>query len=400
MRNTRTIHPYIGKGLVFPAVLMLFFLLNSPFYSSAYLSNTTFYKKVKVSAGLNTFIIQDTSSKLGAKGDKKIKFPKVHKEPKMEGYLFCYFEGSGARSQQEQLRFGISEDAVNWYALNGNKPILSLDQVALSGGIRDPHIMRKVDNKGFLMVATDMNTVKNGWSQNNGIVMSSSHNLLTWKHHAIDLSKTYPESFSKVKWVWAPQTIYDPSTGKYLVYFTIRFKDDQRLDFYCAYAKEDFSGFEDVPKLMFSAKFGAIDGDIIFKDGIYHFFYKGNTKDSLGKEVKNGIQQATSKSLSGPWTEDFKYLDVYSDKKVVVEGSSIFKLNNSGTYILMYDLYTNLRYEYQTSKDLYNFSKTAESFEKNFNPRHGAVMGISKKEMKMLKKKWPVSPSGLSTKTN
>ncbi|RYD75976.1 MAG: 1,4-beta-xylanase, partial [Sphingobacteriales bacterium] len=138
---------------------------------------------------------------------------------------------------------------------------------------------------------------------------------------------------------------------------------------------------------MFSPKFGGIDGDIVFKNGTYHFFFKGNTKVD-GKEVKNGIQQATSKSLKGPWIEDFKYLDVYSDKNIAVEGSSVFKLNNSDDYVLMYDLYTKGKYEYQTSTDLFNFTKVSKSFTKNFNPRHGSVIGITKSEARRLNDEW------------
>ena len=42
---------------------------------------------------------------------------------KYSGYLFAYFEGSGNR--QEHLRFAISEDAKNWYALNDNQPVIA-----------------------------------------------------------------------------------------------------------------------------------------------------------------------------------------------------------------------------------------------------------------------------------
>src|SRR5690606_23976668 len=119
-----------------------------------------------------------------------------------------------------------------------------------------------------------------------------------------------------------------------------------------AYANKDFTGFEKQPELMFRARYGAIDGDIIYRDGIYHFFYKGNTKDASGKEIKNGIQQATSRSLKGPWKEDFRYVDVYSDSSVSVEGSGIFKLNGRDEYILMYDLYRDKKYAFQRSKDL------------------------------------------------
>ena len=58
------------------------------------------------------------------------------------GYLFSYFEGGGDKNLQEQLRFAVSEDAKNWYALNGNRPIIASDTISESGGIRDPHILR------------------------------------------------------------------------------------------------------------------------------------------------------------------------------------------------------------------------------------------------------------------
>jgi hypothetical protein len=311
-----------------------------------------------------------------------------------EGYLFAYFEGSGARGKQEQLRFAVSADGLKWSALNGNQPILPSADISQTGGIRDPHILR--GEKGeFLLVATDMFTMKNGWNSNPGIVMLRSENLTDWKHSIIDLAKLYPEKFSKVKWVWAPQTIYDPKEKKYLVYFTIRFFDDNKLDFYAAYANRDFTGFESEPRLFFSTKYGAIDGDIIYRDGLYHFFYKGNTKDENGKEIRNGIQQATSKTLWGKWKEDFKYIDAYSEKGVSVEGSSIFRLNDSGEYILMYDLYRDHRFEFQRSTDLINFTGTPESFEKNFQPRHGSVISITREEAKRLQAKWGGVPKEL-----
>ncbi|WP_207425865.1 family 43 glycosylhydrolase [Pedobacter sp. SYSU D00535] len=315
--------------------------------------------------------------------------------PNFEGYLFAYFEGSGDKTKQEQLRFGVSANAVNWFALNNNEPIIPSAQISQTGGIRDPHILRGEGGKDFYMTATDMFVHKNGWDSNPGIVMLHSNDLINWKHSIIDVAKAYPKTFGQVKWVWAPQTIYDPKAKKYLVYFTVRFKGDDKLDFYSAYATKDFSGFEREPQLMFRAKYGAIDGDIIYKDGTYHFFYKGNTKDKDGKEIKNGIQKATGESLQGPWLEDEKYLDAYSDKRVVVEGSSVFKLNNSDEYILMYDLYTNLRYEFQRSKDLYNFTQKPESFTKNFNPRHGSVIGITKEEARRLNAKWGGVPGSL-----
>ncbi|MFT3933957.1 MAG: glycoside hydrolase family 43 protein [Chitinophagaceae bacterium] len=308
--------------------------------------------------------------------------------PDFSAYLFAYFEGTGEPAKQEQLRFAISTDAVNWFAINNNLPLIASDTIAATGGIRDPHILRGAGDNAFYMVATDMNTVKNGWDTNPGIVLLHSGDLIHWRHSSIDLAKLYPTTFANVKWVWAPQTIYDAAAKKYLIYFSVRFKNDEKFDFYCAYANKDFSGFESEPTLMFSPKYSAIDGDIIFKDGVYHFFYKGNIKDDKGKELKNGIQQAVSKSLKGPWKEDFKFLDAYADTTIGVEGSGIFKLNHSNEYVLMYDVYRKGRYEFQRSTDLFHFSPRPESFTKNFNPRHGTITSITSAEVKRLQAKW------------
>ena len=306
---------------------------------------------------------------------------------KFAGYLFAYFEGSG--NKQEHLRFAISEDAKNWYALNDNQPVIASDSISTSGGIRDPHILRGEDGC-YYIVATDMNTVKNGWKDNPGIVLMKSKDLVNWTHSKIVLKEDYKEHFSDAYWVWAPQTIYDKKAKKYMIYFTLQRTGDGRksLVTYYAYANKDFTGFESEPKVLFNAKYGCIDNDIIERNGVYHMFYKGNIKNAEGKEIQNGIQQATAKNLKGPWKEDFKFIDAYADSKTGVEGSGVFKLNDKDEYVLMYDLYGSGRYEYQTSKDLNTFSTKPESFRKDFFPRHGTVCSVTKDEMERLQQKW------------
>lgn len=312
--------------------------------------------------------------------------------PKYDGYLFAYFEGSGPADLQEQLRFAVSADAQYWVALNGNRPIVPSSEISQTGGIRDPHLLRTEDGNHFYLVATDMHTMRDGWDFNPGMVLMRSTDLVDWQSTSLDFTQLYPERFGDVQWVWAPQTIYDPQAEKYLVYFTIRFRGQNNLDFYSAYANADFTAFEAEPKLMFRMKDGAIDADIVHKDGVYHLFFKGYTQDRNGKECKNGIKQATSRSLQGPWVEHFNYLDAYANKPTVVEGSSVFKLNDSNQYVLMYDLYSDGRYEFQRSTDLYHFTPTTESFEKDFHPRHGSVIGITQQEAIRLNEKWSGIP--------
>ncbi len=310
------------------------------------------------------------------------------KESTFSGYLFAYFEGGGDKNLQEQLRFAVSEDAQNWYTLNGNRPIIASDTISESGGIRDPHILRGEDGC-YYIVATDMNVMKNGWTENPGIVLLKSKDLVNWTHGKVVLAKDFAKNFGDAYWVWAPQTIYDHEAKKYMIYFTLQRNDRKTLITYYAYANKDFTGFEGEPKQLFSAKYGSIDNDIIYKDRVYHLFYKGNTKDENGKEVKNGIQQATSKSLKGPWKEDFVYLDAYAGTRTHVEGSSVFPLHDgSGKWVLMYDLYSSGRYEYQTSEDLMTWTKEPQSFRKDFFPRHGSVISVTKEELERVQQKW------------
>ena len=309
--------------------------------------------------------------------------------PDCNAYLFAYFEGrQGDRFNQEQLRFALSDNGVDWKALNFNRPVIGSDSISESGGIRDPHILRGVDGT-FYIVATDMSTAANAWNANPGIVMLKSTDLINWTHSKVNVAKEFPKNFSDVFWVWAPQTIYDPEVGKYMIYFTLRRNDkNDPLTTYYAYANDDFTGFESEPKLLFKGKAECLDNDIVLgTDGKWHMFFKGHTKDKKGNVVKSGIRQAISKHLRGPWKESPDYVDAYQGNPPV-EGSGIFKLNGSDQYVLMYDMYTSGKYEYQTSSDLVNFSMTPKQFTKDFDPRHGTVLPITSAEKAALEGKW------------
>ncbi|MDR6197994.1 family 43 glycosylhydrolase [Siphonobacter sp. SORGH_AS_0500] len=300
------------------------------------------------------------------------------KEPN-SAYLFVYFIGKG--NNQEAIRFAVSKDGYNYKALNYNQPVIASEAISATGGVRDPHILRSEDGQSFYMVATDMHTVKYGWGPNHGMVLLKSKDLVNWESSKIDITKTYPE-FKDVNRVWAPQTIYDPVAKKYMIYWSMRFGQDADKVYY-AYANADFTALESAPKLLFTNPQGGscIDADIINKDGVYHLFYKTEGNG-------NGIKQSTAKNLTGPYTQHDEYLQQTKDP---VEGSGVFKLNNSDSYILMYDVYTKGRYEFTTSKDLKKFTKVDHEISMNFLPRHGTVLPITNAEYQALTQKWPLA---------
>lgn len=312
----------------------------------------------------------------------------VPDESEFSRYLFTYFTRTG--DLQEYLRFGLSRDAVNWRALNNNKPVLASDTIAYSHGIRDPFLLRG-QNGEFLIVCTDMNSERDGWGSNPGIVMLRSEDLVHWTHSYVHLPAQY-HNFSDARFVWAPEVIYDENEGRYMVYFTLQrnYESGPKYNTYYAYANDDFTDFISEPKLLFAAKYYSIDNDIIKgPDGKWHLFYKGATFDSNGNEKQHGILRAVSDNLTGPYKEDFVFLDAYANTSTAVEGSSTFKLIGQQKYILMYDVYQEGRFEFQTSTDLWNWTKEPQSFTKDFMPCHGSVIPITLEEAKRLVEAFP-----------
>lgn len=300
-------------------------------------------------------------------------------------YLFTYFTGNHIK--QEAVCYGISLDGYNYYALNDNKPVLDSKVISSTGGVRDPHILRGADGKTFYMVLTDM-VSGNGWDSNRAMVLLKSNDLINWKSSVVNMQKRY-DNQEKLKRVWAPQTIYDDKAGKYLVYWSMKYGDGPDVIYY-AYANDDFTDFEGEPKPFFlpADKKSCIDGDIVYKDGVYHLFYK---TEGHG----NGIKVATTDNLtSGKWTEQPDYKQQTTD---AVEGAGTFKLIGEDKYILMYDVYTNGRYDFTETTDLTNFKKVERPVTMDFHPRHGTVIPITKAELDAVTARWGM-PEALKKK--
>ena len=261
---------------------------------------------------------------------------------KTTAYLFTYFTGNAP--EEEQICYAISEDGWNYTPLNDGKPIIASKDIARTGCVRDPHILRGEDG-WFYQVVTDMKSSL-GWSSNRGMVLMRSRDLVNWEHHTVHFPERYRGTmFEHVTRVWAPQTIYDPRTKRYIVYFSI-LTDDGSCPYdrvYWAFANDDFSDLAGEPQLLFDMHNASIDTDIV--------------------------------------------RDEDTDK--AVEGSGVFRLHD-GTWVLMYDCYTSGHYQFCKSSDLKTFKRVQDTETKGaFTPRHGTVIAITSKELKRLQKAFP-----------
>lgn len=297
-------------------------------------------------------------------------------EKDMAGYLFVYFTGNDI--SQEAICFALSNDGLSWHKLNGGRPVIDSKVISSTGGVRDPHILRGEDGHTFYMVATDMVSA-NGWDSNRAMVLLKSEDLINWSHSVINIQQTY-EGQDDLKRVWAPQTIYDHKAGKYMIYWSMKHGDGPDIIYY-AYANDSFTGLTGEPRPLFipADRKSCIDGDIVYKDGKYHLFYK---TEGHG----NGIKVAVTDELtSGRWTESPDYKQ-QTDQ--AVEGAGTFKLSGTDKYILMYDLYTSGRYQFTETTDLEHFRAIDSKVTMDFHPRHGTVMAVTRDEMKRLTDKW------------
>ena len=308
-------------------------------------------------------------------GARALAAPRPPAKSPYSAYLFAYFTGND--KAEEAIRFALSPDGYHYVALNGNQPIVSSAAISETGGVRDPHILRGADGRTFYMVATDMVSAK-GWNSNRGMVLLKSTDLLHWTSSRVNIQRKYPSQESLQR-VWAPQTIYDAQAKKYLIYFSMKHGADPDKIYY-AYTNKEFTDLEGEPKqLFFSPTNGScIDGDIVAKDGKYYLFFKTEGQG-------NGIKIAVSDRLTSGYVLRDPYVQQTSSP---VEGAGTFKLNDSGDYVLMYDMYTSGRYQFTRTRDLEHFRVIDQDVQMNFHPRHGTVLPLTAAEAERLARRW------------
>lgn len=297
---------------------------------------------------------------------------------KMAYYLFAYFTDNSTEGQQ--VCYAVSSNGLDFIPLNGGNPVLSSDTVSMSGGVRDPHILRG-DDGWFRMVLTDMDWQLGKWS-NHGIVMLRSRDLVSWEHHTVDFHLVYAGSpFSSVNAVWAPQTIYDPTVNKYLVYFSVHSEKGgpfERDAVYYAYSNDDFSGLEGEPQLLFDYPDPTIDTDIVLKDGLYHVFFNTWGKDGLlwRKFVGSDLHHPEGWELVPGRMQP---------NDIASEGSTAYPLIGSKDWILCYDCHRDGIFQFCRTSDLQHFTlERSTQHNGRFTPRHGGIIQISRKEYKKL----------------
>ena len=204
---------------------------------------------------------------------------KLYPEPAAkDGTCFLFAYAKGNSPEQDHICYAVSGDGLRFFALNSGMPLIYEKTPSGSVGIRRPDLMRAEDG-GFRMVATDTPPFGNAPDAGRGLLLMKSDDLVGWSQKTIDFRKRFPDMprMQDLMEVVYPHAIYDPAAKKYLVYFTLVFRNGGNNNkVYGAYANADFTDLEGEPRLMVECNSTmTIDAAVIPSDGTYFMFFNG-----------------------------------------------------------------------------------------------------------------------------
>ncbi len=284
-------------------------------------------------------------------------------------YLFCYFTGN--EPEEERIHLAVSEDGYNFKALNNNEPVITQELGKKS--VRDPYILRGEDGC-FYIIGTDMRC-EEGWTSNHALVTWKSTDLINWGEETIIDIRDFGGEFANTTRAWAPQALWDDDEGAYMVYWANSTEENDAAAIYYAYTT-DFKTLT-TPQLLYEREgIQTIDSDIIYNEqnGKYYLYFKHDEDQK--------IAYVTADSLTGPYTDEPV---IVSHASSGVEGSSVYKITGTDTFVMIMDEYGEERFVAESSTDLENFAKIRhKNFSMDFNPRHGSVITITDEEYDAL----------------
>ena len=349
-----------------------------------------------------------------------LKVKAAAKQEEKTDYLFAYFVNNGGAAEQ-QIFFASSHDGNNWMDLNKKEAVLSvadsvrtpedIEKTQNQAGVRDPYMVRSPEGDKFYLIATDLcigaenisaGTVGWGTSQYNG-----SHCLRVWE--STDLVNWSEPWLAEVApkdttCAWAPETIYDETTGQFVVYWASMTGKVQKV--YYSYTR-DFKNFSEPQMFIDNGSNHIIDTTMVkAQDGTY---YRGSAASGTIK-----LEKCTdsSKWLTDQSTwESQGYIKDITGFTAGLEGPELFMYNEDDwkevngekvpTYGLLADNFGSKGYIPFYTTDIAN-AKWVRVADNDYNfdtlhKRHGTVISLTADEYARVMEAY--GPQSISVKT-
>lgn len=254
--------------------------------------------------------------------------------PETTDYLFVYFPYTASK-KDERIYFGISEDGLNFTALNDQNPIL--ESKLGTHGLRDPFIIRSHEGDKFYLLATDLNvapiTVDGVTYSGRGFdIKTGSKSIMVWE--STDLvnwseQRECPVAPENAGCTWAPEAYWDDETEQYVVFWASTISDNNFAKQNIYYATTtDFYDFSE-PEVWIQEDGAVIDTTVVkAADGYYYRYTKNEagSTNTYGTPTKHVYCERSASLLSTNW--ELVYKDSLECGNIKIEGPCIYKLND------------------------------------------------------------------------
>ncbi|WP_326553835.1 glycoside hydrolase family 43 protein [Micromonospora sp. NBC_01813] len=307
------------------------------------------------------------------------------------GYLMAHFTGESATG--EQIYLAHSTDGLRWTDLNNGSPVL-LSTVG-TRGVRDPVLLRSPAGDRYWIIATDLR-IASGTSWNDAanrgstsIVVWESTDLVNWSAPWL---LNIAGGIAGAGNAWAPEAIYNPATGDYVIYWATNSARDGVTKHRIWYVRTSDFRTVTAPQLYIDrgAGQGIIDTQIIEVPGSVggYRYYRASADGHITIEASN--------SILGSWTTlgNLSHLGISNGTGGgnVVEGPMWAQFNGRNEWVLWLDQYATGRgYLPITSTNLgatQNFRTRSDFSMGGTRKRHGSILNLTAAEQSRVLGRW------------
>jgi autotransporter-associated beta strand protein len=237
-------------------------------------------------------------------------------------YMFSYFKEPNGT---DGLHLAYSLDGLSYHAVNSDVAITAPNSTLM----RDPNVIYGQDGKFHLLYTTSWTGTSFGYSE--------STNLVNWSAKtSIDVMG----SVSGTEETWAPESFWDATNNRYMVYWSSATTSGGPKKIYYS-TTTDYANFS-TPAVLYDPGFTTIDATIV-KDGSNYVLFCKDERDGQ----KYVFKTPASTSPTGPFLSS--PLQRASPSGVSAEGATVIKIGS--TWYCYTDPYNNGAYMAMSSTD-------------------------------------------------
>jgi len=285
-------------------------------------------------------------------------------------FLMTYF-----RTQAEALHLALSEDGLNWRALNGNRPTWRASIGRQS--VRDPFIFRDVGGT-YRLFST------NGWGADS-ILLADSRDCLSWENERL---VPVMQGIAGVRNCWAPECFWDEDEGYYRAIWSSSL-DARPLDELEAGADwdhriwtsstRDFHSWS-APTRFFDPGHSVIDATVVrlpapdVSGNKWMMAWKDERGENVPGQQYKRIKTSLARTALGPWENDSEFLT-----PELSEGPALFWRRDARLgegWTMFYDLFMGECFGALHSPDGLRWSDISAEVSFPAGPRHASVIEV------------------------